>query len=189
MAVTETYLLNSPVQITVAGGLVPEGAYNAGTAYTVGQSVSYLGSSYIALTSTTGNLPTNTTYWQLLASIGNTGATGSTGSTGATGATGAAGTNGTNGTNGLVTSVVGSTNISVDSSTPSAPIVSATGLVLKAGDTMTGTLTSRTITPSTTATYTLGDSSHYYTQVYVSRYYLNSTAYLDGGTAGVVAAQ
>jgi hypothetical protein len=90
MAVEEVFLLNSPVQVTVSGGLIPSGAYNALTAYVVGDSVSYNGSSYVALTSTTGNLPTNTTYWQLLASIGNTGATGATGSTGATGATGAA---------------------------------------------------------------------------------------------------
>jgi len=47
-----------------------------------------------------------------------------------------------------------------------------------------GTLTSQTITPSSTATYTLGDSSHYYSNSYVSRYYLNSTAYIDGASAG-----
>jgi hypothetical protein len=45
----------------------PTGVYNGATAYLVGDSVSYQGSSYIALAATTGNLPTNTAYWQLLA--------------------------------------------------------------------------------------------------------------------------
>lgn len=45
-------------------------AYNPATAYTNGDSVSYLGSSYVAIVPTTGNLPTNTTYWQLLAQQG-----------------------------------------------------------------------------------------------------------------------
>jgi hypothetical protein len=44
------------------------------------------------------------------------------------------------GTNGLITSVVGSTYITVNNATPSAPIISATGLVAKTGDTMTGQL-------------------------------------------------
>ena len=50
------------------------GAYNGATAYVTGDSVSYLGSSYVALSSTTGNLPTNTSFWQLLASKGDAGA-------------------------------------------------------------------------------------------------------------------
>lgn len=100
----------------VTGGLVPKGAYAGGTTYAVGDSVSYNGSSYVCILASTGNLPTNTTYWQLLASIGATGATGATGSTGATGAAG------------VVQSIVAGTNISVDSSTPSAPVVAVTGL-------------------------------------------------------------
>lgn len=54
-------------------GINPTGEYNAGTAYAIGDLVSYLGSSYIALTSTTGNLPTNVTYWQVVANKGETG--------------------------------------------------------------------------------------------------------------------
>jgi hypothetical protein len=50
------------------------GEYNNTTTYQIGQSVSYLGSSYVAYVVTTGNLPTNDNYWQLLASIGETGA-------------------------------------------------------------------------------------------------------------------
>ena len=55
------------------------GAYSAGTAYVVNDVVSYNNSSYICILNSTGNLPTNATYWSLLAQ---------------------AGTNGTNGTNG-----------------------------------------------------------------------------------------
>ena len=81
------YLLNNPVNLNFTGGITPMGVYNAGTTYTTGQSVSYSdGNSYVAIQDTTGNLPTNTTYWQLLASKGNTGATGATGADGATGA-------------------------------------------------------------------------------------------------------
>lgn len=80
-------LIDPAVVVSVAGGLNPEGAYNAGTTYTVGDSVSYNGSSYIALTTTTGNLPTNTAFWQVLASKGDTGATGPQGPQGEPGST------------------------------------------------------------------------------------------------------
>lgn len=59
-------LLNQ--QAVVVGGLVPKGAYSGATAYAIGDSVSYNGSSYVALAATTGNLPTTTAFWQLLAS-------------------------------------------------------------------------------------------------------------------------
>ena len=45
--------------------LMPKGDYNSGTTYSLLDLVSYNGSSYIAKGETTGNLPTNTTYWQL----------------------------------------------------------------------------------------------------------------------------
>jgi hypothetical protein len=67
------------------------GAYSGATAYTVGDFVTYNGSSYACIVNTTGNLPTDATKWALLASKGDTGATGSTGSTGATGSNGADG--------------------------------------------------------------------------------------------------
>lgn len=44
--------------------------YNALTTYVVGNKVSYLGSSYRCILESTGNLPTNTTYWLLIASKG-----------------------------------------------------------------------------------------------------------------------
>lgn len=102
-------LVDSLSPVIITGGLVPRGAYDAGTAYAEGDSVSYLGASYVALGATTGNLPTNTTYWQLLAAKG---ATGNTGSTGAAG---------------VVQSVVAGTNVTVDSTDPANPVVSSTG--------------------------------------------------------------
>ncbi|MGY4370744.1 hypothetical protein ACVW1A_006809 [Bradyrhizobium sp. LB1.3] len=65
------------------------GAWSWGaTAYAAGDVVTLSGSSYVCVLAHTNHTPPNVTYWQLLASKGDTGATGSTG---------AAGTNGTNG--------------------------------------------------------------------------------------------
>jgi len=47
----------------------PAGDYDNATTYEVGDLVYYQGASYIAKTQTTGNLPTNTTYWQLVISV------------------------------------------------------------------------------------------------------------------------
>jgi hypothetical protein len=58
-------LLN-PIQINVP--INPTGVYSAATTYGIGDSVSYGNSSYICILASTGNVPTNTTYWQLLAS-------------------------------------------------------------------------------------------------------------------------
>lgn len=61
------------------GGLAwtPKGAYSAGTAYAVNEVVSYLGSSYIAIQSGTGQTPSSSpTYWTQLVAKGDTGATG-----------------------------------------------------------------------------------------------------------------
>jgi hypothetical protein len=46
------------------------GAYAGGTSYIVDDAVSYNGSSYICKLASTGNLPTNTTYWDVLAEKG-----------------------------------------------------------------------------------------------------------------------
>lgn len=51
-------------------GFSNKGAFDIGTAYAKGDVVSYLGSSYIASQSSLGNLPTVTTYWDLLAAKG-----------------------------------------------------------------------------------------------------------------------
>ena len=54
-------------------GLVWRGAYAGGTSYVVDDAVSYNGSSYICKLASTGNLPTNTTYWDILAQQGASG--------------------------------------------------------------------------------------------------------------------
>lgn len=76
--------LLDPISNTViTGGLVPKGAYNSGTDYAVGDSVDYNGSSYVMFNDAPANtVPTNTTYWQVLASKGDTGATGADGADG-----------------------------------------------------------------------------------------------------------
>ncbi len=54
-----------------------QGGWNSTVAYTVGQAVSYLGSSYLALVANTNVVPTSsTTDWALLAQAGATGAAG-----------------------------------------------------------------------------------------------------------------
>jgi hypothetical protein len=64
--------------ITAAAGNVRtiywEGAYNGATAYTVNDGVSYNGSSYVCILDSTGNLPTDATYWQVFAAAGADGA-------------------------------------------------------------------------------------------------------------------
>lgn len=74
------------------------GEYNPVTAYSSGQAVSYLGSSYIAKGATTGNVPTNPTYWDVLALKGNDGT-------------------------GLVDGVGDSEGILVDNTDPTTPVV------------------------------------------------------------------
>lgn len=58
---------------------VGRGEYSNSTQYYVFDLVSYNGNSYYAKADTIGNLPTNTTYWQLVAEKGNIGPTGLTG--------------------------------------------------------------------------------------------------------------
>ena len=50
-----------------------KGTYNAGTAYAVDDVVSYNGSSYVCILASTGNLPTNTTYWNVMSQAGTDG--------------------------------------------------------------------------------------------------------------------
>lgn len=69
-----------------------QGAWSAVTAYVIDDAVSLNGSSYICILWNTNQTPPNATYWQVLASKGDTGNTGATGATGNTGATGATGT-------------------------------------------------------------------------------------------------
>lgn len=50
-----------------------KGAYNNSTAYVVDDVVSSSGSSYICILASTGNAPTNTTYWQQMSAAGTDG--------------------------------------------------------------------------------------------------------------------
>lgn len=60
--------LINPIQVTIAGTFNPLGAYNAGTDYAPGDMVDYEGSSYIMYSdAAAGTVPTNTTYWGLVA--------------------------------------------------------------------------------------------------------------------------
>jgi hypothetical protein len=68
--------------------VVWKGDYNNTTNYTVGDFVLYQGSTYTCIQNSTGNLPTNTSYWKLVAQKGDPGATGSQGPQGNTGAQG-----------------------------------------------------------------------------------------------------
>jgi len=53
-----------------------KGAYNNSTAYVVDDVVSSSGSSYICILASTGNAPTNTTYWQQMSAAGANGTNG-----------------------------------------------------------------------------------------------------------------
>jgi hypothetical protein len=53
-----------------------QGAYAGGTAYVVDDVVSYNGSSYVCKLASTGNLPTNATYWDQMSSAGTNGTNG-----------------------------------------------------------------------------------------------------------------
>lgn len=53
--------------------LIPKGEYDGSTTYEKLDFVTYNGSSYVAKEETRGNLPTNESYWQLLARGGSVG--------------------------------------------------------------------------------------------------------------------
>lgn len=77
--------------------IVWRGAYSALTAYVPNNAVSYLGSSYINILASTGNDPSNATFWQIMAQQGATGPAGASGATGPTGIQGATGPQGNTG--------------------------------------------------------------------------------------------
>lgn len=67
---------------------VPEGEYSASKTYKELSIVTYNGNSYICKKQSSGNDPTNTTYWQLMASKGERGERGEQGAPGASGTSG-----------------------------------------------------------------------------------------------------
>lgn len=67
-------------RIPIPAGIAPpiftwRGAYNGSTTYNSFDVVGYLGSSYVCIAVSTGNLPTNTSFWNLVAQAGAAGAT------------------------------------------------------------------------------------------------------------------
>lgn len=66
-------LLDNPVVLNFTGGINMTGEYNSLATYNAGESVSYQGGSYAAIQTTSGNLPTDTAFWQLLAEKGDQG--------------------------------------------------------------------------------------------------------------------
>ncbi len=76
------------------------GAWSSSTAYIATDVVTYGGSSWLALSSSTNVTPANGSYWGLIAQAGATGPTGPTGPTGAQGPQGTAGAAGATGATG-----------------------------------------------------------------------------------------
>lgn len=116
--------------ISISGGLVPKGAYNPSTHYTVGDSVDYLGSSYVMFNDAdSGTLPTNTTYWQVIANKGETGEAGSKGDKGDKGDSGDIGATGSSATvnvGSTTTGLAGTSAIVVNSGTTSNAVLDFT---------------------------------------------------------------
>jgi len=117
--------LNVTGNVTGVPHIDYRGNYSGSTAYVKDDVVFYNGSSYIAKQSSTGNAPTNTTYWGLLAQKGTDGSDGTNG----TGTNGLDGTDGTDGTDGL-----GFTGGSYDSATGQVTFTSDDGLGFSTGD-------------------------------------------------------
>lgn len=74
--------------------ITPKGEYNNATTYQNLDLITYQGGSYLALKETTGNLPTNNEYWQLIAEKGKDGEKGETGEQGEKGQDGTNGIDG-----------------------------------------------------------------------------------------------
>lgn len=122
------------------------GAYNGATTYSYGDVQTTSGSSYVYINASpsAGHTAPNTTYWQVLASIGATGATGPTGATGATGAPG--GVTSIGGSTGVFTLSTGVTKVGNDLQ------VDGTVPRLAGSNTFTGVLTLTNATASTSRT-------------------------------------
>lgn len=100
----QDYVINETadqVKIKMVGTIKNMGEYNSQTNYEKLNVVTYQGSSYCALKDTTGNLPTNSEYWQLYAEKGDKGDKGDKGETGETGPQGPQGVQGPQGNQGV----------------------------------------------------------------------------------------
>jgi len=92
---------NEQDRIAKINNLINLGNYNDATNYLQNNIVSYLGSGYMCILSSQGNLPTNTTYWKLISSKGDKGDTGEQGIQGIQGIQGEQGLKGDIGINWL----------------------------------------------------------------------------------------
>ncbi|WP_417585152.1 hypothetical protein [Pelagibacterium sp.] len=115
--------------IPAGEGFSSKGDYSGAVDYVTGDVTQDQGSSWIARQPTTGNAPpalptTSNAYWQLLARAGNDGA-------------------------GTVTSLAGGTGISVDSTDPTVPVVSA--VIASQVEAEAGTEAAKLMTPERTA--------------------------------------
>jgi hypothetical protein len=70
---------NANAAIEVVNAMKVWEVYDNSKAYEIENKVSYLGSSYLCVADSTGNLPTNTSFWMLIASKGDKGDTGANG--------------------------------------------------------------------------------------------------------------
>ena len=84
-------VLNTPQGPQGDEGMNWQGAYDGGTAYVIDDVVSYNGTSYICTASSTGNLPTDTDYWDVVSSKGDQGDQGIQGEQGVQGEQGISG--------------------------------------------------------------------------------------------------
>ncbi len=133
-----------------------KGAYNAGTAYAIDDVVSYNGSSYIAKTATTGNLPTVTANWDIMSQ---------------------AGTNGTNGTDVGTTITTQGDILYRDGSGLQRLAAGTNGQVLTTG----GTGANPSWTTVSGDLSNSGSTQNVYKHVLSSTYETNSTSYQDTG--------
>jgi len=96
---TQPYLTADESDARYLNDLRWRGAYNGATAYVPGDAVSYNGSSYRNKLASTGNVPTNTTYWDPVALKGDAGSNGTNGIDGTNGSTIATGSGAPSGGN------------------------------------------------------------------------------------------
>ena len=144
-----------------------KGEYNSETSYVIGNFVTYNGSCYTCIANSTGNLPTNTSYWKLVSSKGDTGPQGIQGPQGEKGDKGDAGN---------VSGPASSTdNAIVLFNGTTGGVIKDSGKTLPSGDvvgtTDTQTLTNKKINPrqsSTTSTSSLTPDKANYDEYYVT---------------------
>jgi len=157
-----------------------KGEYNSETSYVIGNFVTYNGSCYTCIANSTGNLPTNTSYWKLVSSKGDTGPQGIQGPQGEKGDKGdpggPQGEKGDKGDPGDVSGPASSTdNAIVLFNGTTGGVIKDSGKTLPSGDvvgtTDTQTLTNKKINPrqsSTTSTSSLTPDKANYDEYYVT---------------------